>query len=43
MNIAIELNEYRNWFEWIQKSNWTNIEIKSKEYKNEIEWIWKLN
>ena len=34
MNIAIELNEYRNWIEWIQKLSWTNIEIESKEYKN---------
>ena len=34
MNTAIELNEYKNWIEWIQKLNWTNTEIKSKEYKN---------
>ena len=34
MNIEIELNEYRNWIEWIQKLNWTNIETESEEDKN---------
>lgn len=38
MNIAIELNEYRNWTEWILKLSWANIENESKEYKNKIEW-----
>ena len=27
--LQIELNEYSNWIETIQKLNWTNIEIES--------------
>ena len=46
MNRAIELNEYRNWIERIQKLIWTNIEIESKNTdiklngsENCIQWI----
>ena len=39
MHIETELNEYRNWIEWILKLNWTNIEIELNGSENWIKWI----